>query len=187
MLAAVMVAYQVPGSEDTVLLQYAGITSASRLLNPVMLLLALVSYLRRREAIGGWLMFFFCTAYIGLLVALLISIPAVVALYPLPTMPPPSYAVVLGAVGLLRVVGYAGVALVSTYLLRCQEWQWVERLRFAIGANVVLNGVCLVFDQIYFPEALLPNVIRWVILCAWLIYFFVSVRVRTVFQTKNWG
>jgi hypothetical protein len=174
-------------AEGAVLLQSAGIARISGLLDPIVLILALVSYMRRREAIGGWLMFFFCTVYLGVLAALLVSIAAVAALYPPQSAPSVSNPPTLGIVTLLRLTGYGGVALVSTYLLQRQEWQWVERLRFAIGANLVLNGICIVLDQIYFPQALVPNLGRWIVMCGWLVYFMVSGRVQTVFRTKTWG
>jgi hypothetical protein len=88
---------------------------------------------------------------------------------------------------LLRLCAYAIVALVSTFLLRERNSVWVQRLRLALGAALFLTGIGLILDILYFPTALLRNFFSWLVLLAWLIYFFVSVRVRMVFFSKTWG
>ena len=87
----------------------------------------------------------------------------------------------------MRLLGYVILAVISTFLLRNRNSIWVERLRIAIGAVLLLVGITLVLDKIYFPSTFFLNLMRWLVLVAWLIYFFVSVRVRMVFFSKTWG
>lgn len=72
-------------------------------------------------------------------------------------------------------------------LLKFRDWLCVKRLRFAIAVGLVLVGISVVADWMYFPTVFVPNLSRWLVLCLWLAYFFISVRVRLVFLTKNWG
>jgi hypothetical protein len=151
------------------------------------ILLALLSYFRRKEAIGGWLLVFFCQMYVGVVVVLLGSIPIVARAFPAtPTVAAPASKLVV-LVTLLRLAASVVVATVSTFLLRDQNSVWVERLRLALGAALFLNGITLIIDILYFPSTLVRNLFGWLVLLAWLISFFVSVRVRMVFFSKTWG
>jgi hypothetical protein len=151
------------------------------------ILLALLSYFRRKEEIGGWLMVFFSQIYVGVAVVLLGSIPIVAKAFPATPSGSSPVAKLVAVVTLLRLAAYAIVAIVSTFLLRERNSIWVQRLRLAIGAALLLNGITLVVDILYFPSTLVRNLFGWLVLLAWLIYFFVSVRVKMVFLSKTWG
>ncbi len=153
----------------------------------VVILLALLSYFRRKEEIGGWLLVFFSQIYVGAVVVLLGSIPIVAKAFPAtPAVARPGSKLVV-VITLLRLAAYAIVAVVSTFLLREHNSVWVERLRFTLVASLLLNGITLIFDILYFPHTLVRNLSGWLVLLAWLIYFFVSARVKMVFFSKTWG
>jgi hypothetical protein len=151
------------------------------------IVLALASYFRRKEAIGGWLLFFFSLAYVRVVVVLLSSIPIVARAFPAsPSVARPASKIVVVAV-LLRLAADVIVATASTFLLRERSSLWVERLRFALETALLLNGATLMIDFLRFPSTLVRNFVGWLGLLAWLIYFFVSVRVQMVFFSKTWG
>jgi hypothetical protein len=151
------------------------------------ILLALLSYFRRKEEIGGWLLVFFSQMYVGVTVVLLGSIPIVAHAFPATPSDARPAAKLVAVVTLLRLAAYATVAIASSFLLRERNSVWVERLRLALGAALLLNGIALVIDILYFPSTLVRNLFGWIVLLAWLIYFFVSVRVKMVFFSKTWG
>lgn len=151
------------------------------------IVVAFVCYFRRKEAIGGWLLLFFSQMYIGATVVLLRSIPIVARAFPGTSTAPASVYKLVLLVTLLRLIAHAVLATVSTFLLRERSPLWVERLRFALETALLLNGATLMIDFLRFPSTLVRNFVGWLVLLAWLIYFFLSVRVRMVFFSKTWG
>jgi len=149
--------------------------------------MCVLSYIRRKEAVGGWLMAFFCWAYAGLLVILLLSVPAVSVFFPATVNELSPKATALMFVVVLRLLGYVGTAVVSAFLLQTREWVWVKRLRLALGTQLLLTGISLILDRAYFPGSLLQNSVRWLVMCAWFGYFYFSTRVRMVFLTEHCG
>jgi len=111
----------------------------------------MLSYIRRKAAIGGWLFFFFGEAYIGVMFGVVASVPVVAAAFPAePSISTPD-ARLIAMVVLLRLFGYLIIAVASTFLLKQRNSIWVERLRFAIGAALLVNGIAVVVDKFYFP------------------------------------
>jgi hypothetical protein len=84
-----------------------------------------------------------------------------------------------------RLLVYLATAVIAIILVVKREWVWVERLRVALMAGVVIAGFSLWLDIRYFPKATLYNTGRWIGLCLWLAYFFVSKRVHHVFRTHD--
>lgn len=78
------------------------------------------------------------------------------------------------------------VIVLGAAMLKSREWTWVERLRFMLGVTVLVAGVSVVLDAIYFRGSLVANGIRWIMRGVWLVYFHVSKRVSHVFRTKDW-
>jgi hypothetical protein len=85
-----------------------------------------------------------------------------------------------------RLFVYLAVATVAIILLVKKEWVWVERLRVALLAGVLIAGLSVWLDIRYFPKSVSSNGARWIGLCFWLGYFFVSKRVHHVFRTHDW-
>ena len=140
----------------------------------------------RKQAIGGWLLYFYCWIF----AVLFISVRDI-ALHP--NVFSPSFrsdslnheALVLAVFP--RLLVYLAVAGIAVVLLIKREWVWVERLRVALLAGVIIAGFSLWLDVRYFPKSTYFNSLRWIGLCSWLLYFFVSKRVQRVFRTHDWG
>jgi hypothetical protein len=152
-----------------------------------MILWMSVSYIRRSEAIGGWLLLFFSQVYFGVVFTLLFSIPVVVRAFPpVPSVASPTPRLVVTLV-FLRLAAYAILSIASTFLLRERNSIWLQRLRLALGLALLLNSTTLLLDILYFPGSLVRSLVGWIVLLVWLIYFFVSDRVEMVFLSKTWG
>jgi hypothetical protein len=144
-----------------------------------------LSIVGRKQAIGGWLLYF----YYWIFAVVFISLRDI-ALHPYvfrPSSGPGSVnheALVLAVFPRLFV--YLAVAAVAIVLFVKREWVWVERLRVVLLAGVVIAGVSVWLDVRYFPTSTRYNTARWIGLCLWLVYFFVSKRVHHVFRTHDW-
>ena len=73
------------------------------------------------------------------------------------------------------------VAAVAFVALVKREWAWLERLRQALLAEVLIAGVSVGLDVYYFPRSIRLNAVRWIGLVLWLLYIYFSKRVRRVF------
>lgn len=85
-----------------------------------------------------------------------------------------------------RLFALLGVVGVGVAALKWREWQWIERLKLMLIVTILIAGISVVLDAVYFPRSLSANAIRWVMLCVWLSYFHLSKRVHHVFRTKDW-
>ena len=157
--------------------------------NPILFYVSLtaiiVSVASRKQPIGGWLIYF----YYWIAAVLYISLQDIV-LHPSAFNLNNSGIANQGAFFLAvfpRLFAYLGVAVTAAMLLMKKEWIWVERLRIAILAGVLVAGISVLLDVRFFPNSIRSHVARWVGLCLWLFYFHVSKRVRHVFQTKDWA
>jgi hypothetical protein len=144
-----------------------------------------VSIATRKQAIGGWLLYFyfwiFAVAYLSfhdIILHLKVFSPSygqgqvnhealVLAVFP-------------------RALVYIAVAAIAVILWWRPEWVWIERLRVALLAGAIIGGFSLWLDSRYFPQSFVANGQRWIGLCFWLFYFFASRRVHHVFRTKDW-
>jgi hypothetical protein len=89
-------------------------------------------------------------------VLLLGSVPIVARAFPTsPFVAKPASKLVVILV-LLRLSADVIVAIASTFLLLERDRFWVERLRLARSV-LVLEGVALVLDILYFPSAIVRN------------------------------
>jgi hypothetical protein len=159
----------------------ANLTDALR---PISLILLIVCYARRNEAIGGWLMVFYYQIYGTLAVFALEAIRHSEAYRPSYWDTELDYIVFLCTI-LPKVVGFVLVASVATVLLRKREWFWVRNLKFVLLIAMLLVLFCLALDALFFQAALVSNFVRLVILGAWLAYFMVSERVQRVFPQRR--
>jgi hypothetical protein len=155
------------------------------ILFPAGLVTAIVSLVRRKRDIGGWLMYFYFWIGAVLAVYLQDALGNYRVFLPSSRLNPANQLALIVAV-YPRLFVLLGVVTVAVAVLKRREWLWIERLRLMLGATVVITGISVVLDAIYFPRSLLANLIRCVMLCVWLTYFHVSKRVHHVFRTKDW-
>jgi hypothetical protein len=144
-----------------------------------------VSIATRKQAIGGWLLYF----YFWIFAVTLLSVRDIALHLKVFS---PSYgngqvnheALVLAVFPRLFV--YLAVGTIATVLLLRTEWVWVERLRVVLLSGAIIAGFSLWLDFRYFPQSAKSNGTRLIGLCFWLLYFSVSNRVHHVFRTKDW-
>jgi hypothetical protein len=139
----------------------------------------------RKQAIGGWLLYF----YYWIFAVLFISLRDITLNLKVfrPSFDSGSFnheALILAVFPRLFV--YIALAAVGIVLLVKKEWVWVERLRVVLLAGIIIAALSVWLDVRYFPKATYSNGARWIGLCFWLIYFFVSKRVHHVFRTHDW-
>jgi len=153
---------------------------------PTALLFAVASILRRREAIGGWLLYFYYWTFAVLFVSLTDIVQHPQVFRPSFDGGSVNHAALVLAV-FPRLFAVLAVAAVALVLLIRRDWVWVERLRLVLLALVAISALSLWLDVRYFPTSTIPNGARLFGLCLWLLYFHNSKRVHHVFRTKDWG
>jgi hypothetical protein len=155
------------------------------LLPAIALVCAIVSYMRRKEEIGGWLLYFYFWIW-AVFLSYVTNILGHYSVYLPSSKIAPEQRMALIVAVIPRLLVFAAVIGIATVLFRRREWLWVQRLRLVIGAAVVISAVSLVVDVRYFPATLLVNGSRFAGLCVWFLYVCFSKRIRRVFQTKDW-
>ncbi len=144
-------------------------------------LAALVSLLRRKSAIGGWLLYFFLQVTIGSVYSAFQLIEFLLA------NPRPDGYDLLVIANAPPVVALASVVAVSIILTCTREWKWIVPLRAALAILIGTRLVAIAIDAAYFPDKLAFDGLRIGFPAIYLGYFFVSERVDRVFRTRNWG
>ena len=139
----------------------------------------------RRQAIGGLLLYFYYWIFALLYISLRDIALHMEVFSPSFRSPLMNHEALVLAV-FLRLFVYLAVATVAIVLLVKREWVWVERLRLILLAGVLIAGLSIWLDVRYFPRSIRWNGTRWIGLCYWLGYFFVSKRVHHVFRTHDW-
>jgi hypothetical protein len=155
------------------------------ILFPLALVIAVLSYVRKKQDIGGWLMYFYYWIGAVLVIYLKDALGNYRVFLPSSKMDPVKHLALIMAV-YPRLLALLGVVAIAVAVLKWREWLWIERLRFMLSVTVVIAATSVILDAIYFPRALLPNLIRCVMLSVWLLYFYFSKRVHHVFRTKDW-
>ncbi len=160
------------------------LAALDRIIYPVALIMVLVSFARRRNAIGGWLLYF----YYWICASLLVRIAEVVW-HPetfLTTNLKPDLHLALIMTTLPRFIANLVLVIAALVLAKKREWGWVERVRFWLIITTLCTGISVGIDYYYFPKSVLLNAARLAGLLMWTIYFFVSTRIHSVFLTKTW-
>lgn len=157
----------------------------NRIFLPLALIFAVVSYSRRKASIGGWLFYFYYWIY-ALVVAYAYDVVAHYRVF----VPSPEqgseHHLALIAVAYPRLLALLVVVGIAMIMLKQREWVWVERLRLALGAEIVIAAVSVGLDARYFPKSFGLNLGRCVMMFLWFLYFCLSDRVYSVFRLKDW-
>src|SRR6202035_3301340 len=156
-----------------------------QLLGPTALLFVIVALVRRREEIGGWLLYFY---YWISAICLIFSRDVILhyrAFLPWYGREVINHHALYLAV-FPRLAALYAVLVVALLLLRNREPVWLERLRAFLLVGVLVGGVSIWIDIRFFPQSLLANGSRFAGLLLWCFYFHFSMRVQRVFYLKNW-
>ncbi len=157
----------------------------NRVFLPLALIFAVVSYLRRKESIGGWLLYFYYWIY-ALFVAYAYDVFAHYHVFLPSSKVDSEHHLALIATVYPRLFALGVVIGIAMILLKKREWVWVERLRLALGAEIVIAAVSVALDAKYFPKSFTLNLGRCVMMFLWFLYFCLSDRVYSVFRLKDW-
>lgn len=144
------------------LFMLAAITPAdpNRIIVPAGLIMAIVSIVRRKEAFGSWLLYFYhwiCAFLIGL-PADAVGNPAV---YFSSTLKPAIHLALIMAT-VPRLMSTAVLVTVAFILVQKREWTWGERVRSRLITTTVCAGISVAIDYYYFPQSLYANAIKLV-------------------------
>ena len=152
---------------------------------PFAIIFGIAAALRKRQAIGGWLMFFYYQVYAGALFSVIL-LTRTYRLYTLRPWSNETRHILFVVASVPRLVGFLIVTTVATILLVRRDLQWLERLRFAFAIELLFMTISLAIDFVYFRNALQVNFGHFAVFVAWFGYFHGSQRVHHVFVTHDW-
>jgi hypothetical protein len=142
---------------------------------------------RKRQEYGGWLLYFYWQLYSGVIMTTVFFCINFQSYVPENFGDERSryYWFLLSTVPSL--VFFALQVAVATVLISVRTWDLLRLLRGLICAQVVAAFVGLMIDAKLFPENIALNMMFTLVpYTFWLAYFYVSKRVRHVFQTHDW-
>jgi hypothetical protein len=152
---------------------------------PLAVIFAIAAAVRKREPIGGWLMFFYYQLYAGTLVSAIILSRTYHA-YTLRPWSNEARHILFVVAAVPRMVGFLIVASVASILLAKRNLMWLERLRFVFAIELLFMSISLVIDFVSFRSAFQVNFGQFAVFVAWFGYFYGSHRVHRVFVTRDW-
>jgi hypothetical protein len=161
-------------------------TELAQRIAPFGLLFALLCWFRRKEEIGGWLMFFYYQIYAGMFLSVLIVAKQIGVYMPRPWKNETNHIFFIIA-AIPRLVGFLMILIIATILLKKRELSWLSKLRLVMGIELTLMACSLLIDVYRFPSAFTFNLTQAILLSLWLTYFYQSQRVHQVFVTHDWG
>jgi uncharacterized membrane protein YidH (DUF202 family) len=171
---------------DWLQVPHLAIASLNRILLSAGLVTGIVSYLRRKQEIGGWFLYFYFWISAVLVIYLTDALNNYRVFLPSSKLDATRHVALITAV-YPRLLALVGVVVIAVALLKWREWSWIERLRLMLAVTAVIASISVALDVRYFPRSLFANLIRCTMLWVWLIYFYVSKRVHHVFRTRDWG
>lgn len=153
--------------------------------SPGLLIAWLVCNGRKRNPIGGWLLYFYWQLYSGLLISAVLFGTNIQSYVPENFENTRVFALFLASAvpGLLLFVVKCAVA---TLLLSARTWDMLTLLRWTMVAELAAAVLGAGLDAAYFPDNLGLSFLTIVPGVLWLAYFFRSARVRHVFHLHDW-
>jgi hypothetical protein len=143
-------------------------------------IVAIICVVRRKSAIGGWLMFFLFQIFAGTVFSLFTLITVMAArqhtnlyvYYLLSTVP--------------EALALIAVSVVCVALLRTRDWRWMTPLRGALALSIAAGIVVVAIDVVKFPGSIALDTTAVIYRTIILAYFCVSKRVDSAFRTLDW-
>src|SRR5438874_50039 len=141
---------------------------------PAAVAIAIICYTARKQPIGGWLLYYYITLYVGLAVSLLLLAATLQNYSPARWQSTGLYALAIASTTLQQLI-LITQTVVATILLKRREWKWLKVLRAILIGGVIWSAISIGVDSAFFSEgyAALDCVIL-IQLVIWLAYFFRS-------------
>lgn len=140
---------------------------------------------RKRNPIGGWLLFFYWGVYSSLLMTGVFFAMNIQSYVPENFDSSSKFAVFLASTvpGLLLFVVKCAIA---TLLLSARTWDMLKLLRWVMVAELSADILATVIDAVYFPDNVALNFLTIIPGLIWVAYMFRSTRVRHIFYLHDW-
>ncbi len=148
----------------------------------------IICYRARRNAIGGWLLFFYWQLYGALLMTAVFFSINIQSYVPENFDSTEKFALFLLSV-VPELILYLAQIAVGTILLSVRTWDVLKLLRWLTAGHVLAGVLGLAIGARYFPD---PDITGMTLVLdvipqsLWLAYFFRSMRVKHVFKSQDW-
>jgi len=145
----------------------------------------IVCYSRRKQAIGGFLMFYYWSLYAGILVTLLLFATNLQSYVPESFEDERLYHLFLVSVVPLLIV-YSMQVVVASLMLRVRTGDMLRLLRGLLLAELACSLIGVTIDMMHFKDNVPLDAYTIVCSSIWVAYFFISKRVSHVFGLNDW-
>jgi hypothetical protein len=146
-----------------------------------------ISYVRRKEEIGGWLLFFYIQLYVGLAASLLILPFFIGDFLPGKWGGVTARYVAFLSIAVSALVIYVTQFVVAHKLRRSRDGAYLRPLRRVLALNLVVSIAVLLVDIKYDSIGIFSAAFMVLWAAVWLPYFHRSIRVGHVFVTRDWS
>lgn len=140
---------------------------------------------RKKNPIGGWLLYFYWQLYAGLLMSSVFFVINIQSYVPenFESTSTCSLFLLSAVPSLLLLVVKCAVA---TLLLQARTWDMLKLLRWIMIADLAADIIATGIDGAYFPDNMAITLLALVSDLIWLGYLFRSNRVKHIFLTHDW-
>jgi hypothetical protein len=140
---------------------------------------------RKDKPIGGWLLYFYIQLYVGAAVGIVFMFLSLKNYNPATWQSMPLYWLFLISV-LPGQLLLAAQVVVASVLLKKRQWEWVGYVQLLFALDLAFGLLAVLIDQWYFHDNVAFDLLTLAYATIWVLYFWKSVRVRSVFKTKDW-
>jgi len=145
----------------------------------------IICYARRRNAVGGWLLFYYWQLYSTLVLSAILFAANIQSYVPENYDTGRQFALLSVAVGpgLLLLLVQAVVATIS---IGVETPDMLKLLRWVLGAQVLAEIAEVTYTALHSPDNLYFPIVMLIQESLWLAYFIRSKRVHHVFSLQDW-
>lgn len=140
---------------------------------------------RKREEIGGWLLFYYWQLYSGAILSIVFFVTQFQIYVPESYDDPKKFYLSLSSIVPVLVFHSVEIA-IATMLISVRTWDLLRLLRWVACAHVIALAIGVAINAFYFSDAEFVNVIALIQTAVWLAYLFKSRRVVHVFKRHDW-
>lgn len=154
-------------------------------LRSIGMIAVLICTLRRKHAIGGWLLYFLFQVLLGSALSIFSEAVAYGSYFPGAWISSRDY---LWFLLMTLPVLIAKIFIITgcIMLVKTREWIWVERLKWILVGFLLCGSLAYIIERQFFPDSFgMPFAVLFVH-ALFLVYLALSDRVCSVFLLKDW-